>query len=131
MMGEEVAVTFVRFKPLAAYRLDILGSIVATATFSALSFFDAKPLAWGIITAVALLAAYGRRVGLIPFAGLASLAGLLTAQSLTSPDLWSPYYRITVGARTQPHTIPVTVHGIPHQAITTPAHPTPIFYRPY
>ncbi len=131
MIGEGVARTFVRFKPLEAYRLDILGSIVGIATFSALSFFDAKPLAWGIITAVALLAAYGRRVGLIPFAGLASLAGLLTAQSLTSPDLWSPYYRITVGARTQAHTIPVIVNGIPHQAITTAAKRPPIFYRPY
>ena len=131
MIGEGVARTFVRFKPLEAYRLDILGSIVGIATFSALSFFDAKPLAWGIITAVALLAAYGRRIGLIPFAALASLAGLLTAQSLTSHDLWSPYYRITVGAETPAHTIPIMVNGIPHQAITRAAKRPPIFYRPY
>ncbi len=131
MIGEGVARTFVRFKPLEAYRLDILGSIVGIATFSALSFFDAKPLAWGIITAVALLAAYGRRIGLIPFVALASLAGLLTAQSLTSHDLWSPYYRITVGADTPAHTIPIMVNGIPHQAITRAAKRPAIFYRPY
>ncbi len=63
MVGEGVARTFVRFRPLEAYRLDILGSSGGIAAFSALSFFDAK---------------------LIPFAALASLAGLLTAQSLTS-----------------------------------------------
>jgi len=131
MLGEGVARTFVRFKPLEAYRLDILGSIVGIATFSALSFFDAKPLAWGIITAIALLAAYGRRVGLIPFAALASLVGLLAAQDLTSRDLWSPYYRITVKAPTSGHTIPITVNGIPHQAITSASNRPAIFYRPY
>jgi SAM-dependent methyltransferase len=131
MIGEGVARTFVRFRPLEAYRLDILGSIAGIAAFSALSFFDAKPLAWGIITAVALLATCGPRIGLIPFAALASLAGLLTAQSLSSHDLWSPYYRITVGAETDAQTIPVMVNGIPHQAITTAARRPAIFYRPY
>jgi hypothetical protein len=131
MIGEGVARTFVRFKPLEAYRLDILGSIVGIATFSALSFFDAKPLAWGIITAIALLAVYGRRVGLIPCAALASLVGLLAAHDLTSRDLWSPYYRITVKEPTSAHTIPITVNGIPHQAITSASNRPSIFYRPY
>ncbi len=110
MVGEGVARTFVRFRPLEAYRLDILGSSGGIAAFSALSFFDAK---------------------LIPFAALASLAGLLTAQSLTSRDLWSSYYRITVGAQTAARTIPVMVNGIPHQAITAAARRPAILYRPY
>jgi Spermine/spermidine synthase domain len=131
MIGEGVARTFVRFKPLEAYRLDIFGSILGIAAFSALSFLDAKPLAWGIITAVVLLALYGRRIGLIPLAALACVAGLLTAQSLASRDLWSPYYRITVGAKTQANTIPVLVNGIPHQAITAAAKRPAIFYQPY
>lgn len=131
MIGEGVARTFVQFKPLDAYRLDIAGSIVGIAAFSALSFFDAKPLAWGIIAALALLAAYGRRIGLIQLGALAGLAGLLTAQSLISHDIWSPYYRITVGARTPAQTIPIKVNGIPHQAITAAARRPAIFYRPY
>ena len=131
MIGEGVARTFVQFKPLDAYRLDIAGSIVGIAAFSALSFFDAKPLAWGIITAVALLVAYGSRIGLIQFAALGALAGILTAQSMASRDLWSPYYRITVGATTAAQTIPVMVNGIPHQAITAAARRPRIFYTPY
>jgi hypothetical protein len=131
MVGEGVARTFVRFRPLEAYRLDILGSIGGIAAFSALSFLDAKPLAWGIITAAVLLVLYGHGIGLIPFAALASLAGLLTTQSVTSRDLWSPYYRITVGAQTDSRTIPVMVNGIPHQAITAAARRPAIFYRPY
>ncbi|HEX7995964.1 MAG TPA: spermidine synthase [Streptosporangiaceae bacterium] len=131
MLGEGVARTFVRFKPLEAYRLDILGSICGIAAFSALSFFDAKPLVWGIITAAVLLVLYGQGIGLVPLAALASLAGLLTTQSLTSHDIWSPYYRITVGAKTPARTIPVMVNGIPHQAITAAARRPVIFYRPY
>ncbi len=131
MIGEGVARTFVRFRPLEAYRLDILGSICGIAAFSALSFFDAKPLAWGIIAAVVLLVLYGQNIGLVQFAALASLAGLLTAQSLTSRDVWSPYYRITVGAKTAAQTIPVMVNGIPHQAITAAARRPVVFYRPY
>ena len=131
MIGEGVARTFVRFKPLDAYRLDILGSVVGIAAFSALSFFNSKPLAWGIITAVALLVLSGTRIGIIQLAALASLAGLLTANSLISHDLWSPYYRITVGARTKAQTIPVMVNGIPHQAITAAGKRPSIFYQPY
>ena len=131
MIGEGVARTFVRFKPLDAYRLDIAGSIAGIAAVSALSFFDAKPLAWGIVAAVALLGAYGSRIGLVQFAALAALAGILTAQSLTSRDIWSPYYRITVGATTAAQTIPVMVNGIPHQAITAAARRPRIFYTPY
>src|SRR5215470_5555396 len=65
MIGEGVARTFVRFQPLEAYRLDIVGSIAGIAVFSALSFFNARPLAWGIITAATLLALSGRLVGVI------------------------------------------------------------------
>src|ERR1022692_2742106 len=46
MIGEGVARTFIEFKPLDAYRLDIVGSIVGIPAFSVLSFLDAKPLAW-------------------------------------------------------------------------------------
>lgn len=45
MIAEGVARTFVRFSPLEACRLDILGSITGIAAFSALSFIDAQPWA--------------------------------------------------------------------------------------
>src|SRR5258707_2322029 len=67
MIGEGVARTFVRFKPLEAYRLDILRRIVGIATFSSLPFFHAKPLPRGIITAFPFLSAHGRRIVPIPF----------------------------------------------------------------
>jgi hypothetical protein len=131
MIGEGVARTFIQFKPLDAYRLDIVGSIVGITAFSVLSFLDAKPLAWGIVTAVALFALYGKRIGVIQVVALLSLAGMLTAQSFISRDLWSPYYRITVGGKTPANTIPILVNGIPHQSIIAAAKRPAIYYLPY
>src|SRR6266704_4160364 len=48
MIGEGVARTFVRFRPLEAYRLDILGSIAGIVIFSILSFLELPPIAWGV-----------------------------------------------------------------------------------
>src|SRR6266704_2720601 len=84
-----------------------------------------------VAVVMAMLVAYGSRIGLIQFAALGALAGILTAQSMASRDLWSPYYRITVGATTAAQTIPVMVNGIPHQAITAAARRPRIFYTPY
>ncbi len=131
MIGEGVARTFVRFKPLDAYRLDIIGSIVGICAFSALSFFNAKPLAWGIITAVVLIVLCGRRVGLLQLAAVVAIAGTLTVHSLDSRDLWSPYYRISLAAKTPTGAVPVLVNGIPHQAVIAAAKRPPIYYLPY
>ena len=46
-LGQAVARTFVRFQPLNAYRLDILGSIAGIVAFSVLSFLNQPPAAWG------------------------------------------------------------------------------------
>src|SRR6266849_6956329 len=55
-----VAQTFVRFKPLDAYRLDILGSIAGILAFTALSLSQAPPIAWGGVASVGFAAVLGR-----------------------------------------------------------------------
>src|SRR5215510_4816346 len=45
-LGQAVARIFVRFKPLSAYRFDILGSIAGITVFSLLSFLDLPPAGW-------------------------------------------------------------------------------------
>jgi hypothetical protein len=52
-LGQGVARIFVRFRPLSAYRLDILGSIAGIALFSLMSFLDQPPLTWALIAGVA------------------------------------------------------------------------------
>ena len=64
-IGEGVARTFIRFRPLDAYRLYIAGSIAGIAVFSLLSFLDAKPVVWALVVAAVMLLLYGRRTGLL------------------------------------------------------------------
>jgi hypothetical protein len=53
-LGQAVARTFVRFQPLNAYRLDILGSIAGIVAFSVLSFLNQPPAVWGLVAGVGL-----------------------------------------------------------------------------
>lgn len=55
-LGQAVARTFVRFSPLNAYRLDILGSIAGIVAFSVLSFLNQPPAVWGAVAGVGLVA---------------------------------------------------------------------------
>lgn len=125
-VGEGVARTFVRFEPLAAYRLDLIGSVLGIVAFVALSFLRAPPLAWGGIVAAVFLVLLGPLTA-VPMAGLQGTAltamlVMLGFESFASGTFWSPYYKI----ETQP--IPgsggllIEVNGVPHQAQLPSAH---------
>jgi hypothetical protein len=45
-LGQAVERTFVRYQPLNAYRLHILGSMAGIVAFSVLSFLNQPPAAW-------------------------------------------------------------------------------------
>jgi Spermine/spermidine synthase domain len=129
MIGEGVARTFIRFSPLDAYRLDISGSIAGVAAFSLLSFLDAKPVVWAFIVALVMLLLYGRRTGLLQVTAVAAIVLLLWSESLSSSDIWSPYYRISVtGAGGQ---YAVNVNGIPHQNIIPVRMLQKVYSQPY
>jgi len=134
MIGEGVARTFIRFRPLDAYRLDIAGSITGIAAFSLLSFLDAKPVVWALIVALVMLLVYGRRAGLLQVAGVVAIVLLLWSESLSSSDIWSPYYRISVQPTVSPAgpgRYSINVNGIPHQNII-PAHQLQkVYSQPY
>ncbi len=130
MIGEGVARAFVQFRPLDAYRLDILGSIAGIAAFSALSFTGAKPLVWALAVAVVLLMLYGTRIGVLQAVAVACLVIMLGVQSLTSADIWSPYYRISVaGEGNGRYTI--NANGVPHQNIQRVGDRAAIYFAPY
>lgn len=149
MIAEGVARTFVKFRPLEAYRLDILGSITGIAAFSALSFLDAQPWVWGVIAAVVLGALYGRRIGVLQVLALLAVVGMLGAESAITSDIWSPYYRLTVvkhqtasqranghGTATRTRGKLVTsyiidANGVPHQVIQPTSRRSRFYYFPY
>jgi hypothetical protein len=103
-IGDGVARTFGRFEPLEAYRLDLIGSVLGIAGFTALAFLGARPLVWGLIVVLVLGLTLPLRLGrtrktLVPLV-LAGVGGLLLLAPLVveagdDDVIWSPYYRIT------------------------------------
>ncbi len=130
MIGEGVARTFIRFRPLDAYRLDIVGSIAGIAAFSLLSFLDAKPVVWALIVALVMLLLYGRRAGLLQVTAVVALVMLLWSESLSSSDIWSPYYRISV-IKAGDDQYAINVNGIPHQNIIPARKLQKVYSQPY
>src|SRR4051794_7770227 len=111
-IGHGVAQTFVRFAPLEAYRLDILGSILGIVVFSALSFLRLPPIGWGAIAAALFVVLVGRKVQLV---AIAVVVALLALESTNANDHWSPYYKITAT-----HSAGVTeVAGTPTRGVLT------------
>ena len=116
-LGQGLAVNFARFGSLEAYRYDIVGSVVGIAGFSALSFIGLPPVAWGAVVAAAFLLLLGR-ARWWAWIAIVALLVMLAAESLSSYDRWSPYYKITAVA--PPGTTGVlTVSGnnIPYQTL--------------
>ncbi|TML86414.1 MAG: spermidine synthase [Actinobacteria bacterium] len=117
-IGHGVARIFVRFSPLEAYRLDILGSIAGIVVFSALAFLELPPVAWGAIVSALFVLLLGRRIQLV---ALVAVVTLLAIESADSHDHWSPYYKITAT-----HTAQTKVAGVPtHDVLTISANNIP------
>lgn len=93
-LGQAMARSFSRFRPLDAYRLDILGSIGGIALFSVLSLAGLPPIAWGAVVAALLLVLLGSRRWL-QWVVIAALVLMLGFESASTVDVWSPYYKIT------------------------------------
>jgi hypothetical protein len=115
-IAEGVARTFVRFEALEAYRLDILGSILGIAAFSALSLLQAPPLAWGIVVVAIFVGVMGRSrvLHLVPLAVALMVLGVLSFAPRTQ---WSPYYRVTTTPVGVDGSVGISVNGRPHQRI--------------
>ena len=93
--GQAVARVFVSFRPLNAYRLDILGSIAGIALFSVLSFLDQPPATWGVIAGVGLVGLLLPKVRWWQVAAVAGAVTLLAIESFTTGQIWSPYDKLT------------------------------------
>jgi len=123
-IGHGVARIFVRFRPLEAYRLDILGSLLGIAAFSGLAFLELPPVAWGAFAAVLLAVLLGRSARWWQLAALVVVVALLGVESTAKYDHWSPYYKITAHYYGKPISVAgirasgvlvVSANNIPHQ----------------
>ncbi len=113
-IGDGVARTFALFRPLDAYKWDLVGSVLGIAGFTVLAFLGVQPLVWGVIIAAVFLATLPlRRAGRAALcgAGIVLLLSPLVAEARDTAVsdqeagfvegatnkriVWSPYYRIT------------------------------------
>jgi hypothetical protein len=116
-LGQAVARTFVRFRPLNAYRLDILGSIAGIAAFSVLSFLDQPPAAWGVVAGAGLVVLVLPRARWWQLAAVAGIIALLVLESLTPGQMWSPYNKLSINDKHvdgQPM-VSVSANNVPYQ----------------
>lgn len=119
-LAQTMGRAFAQLPALAAYRIDILGSLTGIVVFSGLSFLGWPPLTWGILVAAGYLCLQERgqwRKMVVPLGAIVILLGL---ESLPANIRWSPYYKVDfrrqllaggLGEATV-----VQVNGIPHQS---------------
>lgn len=117
-VAEGVARCFVMFRPLKAYRLDILGSLAGILGFTLLSFLRSPPIGWGVVVVVLMFVLTPVGPRLVQVTALVGIAAMLLTESLIPQDSWSPYYKVTVQPSVQEDTWHIFVNGIPHQVIT-------------
>jgi Spermine/spermidine synthase domain len=116
--GQAVARVFVGFRPLSAYRLDILGSIAGIAAFSLLSFLDQPPATWGIVIGLGLAGLLWPQVRWWQVAAVAGVIALLCVESFTTGQIWTPYNKILLSpASGDAPNVSVTANNIPYQTI--------------
>ena len=116
-LGQGTARLFVRFRPLRAYRLDILGSLAGIAAFTGLSFLDQPPGTWGVIACAGLLVLLAPRIRWWQVLAVASVATMLVVESFLPAQEWSPYNKLVYHQTYGPTgALYVTANNIPHQA---------------
>ncbi len=133
LVANGVARTFVRFEPLEAYRLDILGSVAGIVAFSLLAFIGAPPGVWGVIAAAFFLVLYMPALRLVQIGAAIALVIMLGRESVVPGLSWSPYYKVGVFPL-QGGAFALSVNNIPHQIIESMGRreqTEPIYFWPY
>jgi spermidine synthase len=135
-LGQAVARTFVRFQPLNAYRLDILGSIAGIVAFSLLSFLDQPPAVWGSVAAVGLVVLLLPRARWWQLGAAAGIIALLVLESLTPGQMWSPYNKLTIQDKHAAGqlAIAVSANNVPYQTAESLAamrRANAVYFYPY
>ncbi|HEV3162439.1 MAG TPA: hypothetical protein VGZ22_00250 [Isosphaeraceae bacterium] len=122
-IGQAMARMFAQFRPLDAYRLDIIGSVGGIVLFSVLSFAGLPPIAWGAVVAAGFVLLLGVHQRWWQWVALAAVVVMLLLESLSTVDIWSPYYKITTRQVTTSapggryHGLGVSANNIPYQTV--------------
>ena len=101
-IGQQIGRLMERFRPLEAYRLNILGGLLGIMGFSALSFLGGwvnTPVLWFLLGGVMMLWLFmGSRRGLLCVAACTAALCLVVGRA-SRHQLWSPYYSLQLQSR--------------------------------
>lgn len=126
---------FSEVKPLKAYSIDILGSLLGIIVFSAISFFWVQPYVWFSIICVIFLFLnrnnFQKGLIFLPIIGIL----VINFIGLNNKTIWSPYYKITINEFDDPYSgqpgYALNVNNIAHQFISYYSSRAPFYYAPY
>ncbi len=142
-IAHSMSILFRQFRPLIAYRLDILGSLAGIVSFSILSYFHAAPVFWGTVVCIIFILLFCSEwkwkslYTVLQVGSLALFFITLAYESAIPNHLWSPYYKIALYPtvdRTNGNYTDVYVNGVPHQRIESLARrkaTEPFYFFPY
>ena len=134
-LGQAMARTFVGFRALNAYRLDVVGSIAGIAAFSGLSFLNQPPATWGVITCAGLLVLLAPKIRWWQVTAVAIVVAALCVESFVPNQMWSPYNKLSVAQTGGKNpALNVSANNIPYQAarsLTVLARQKPFYWYPY
>lgn len=123
-LAQEAGKIFIKFRPLTAYTLDILGSVAGIITFTLLAALSYPSFFWfAVITCLGSLIIFTKKKLAILSILTLFLAFLVQYLYVSPNGIWSPYYKIllTKTLRTFPinETIyEVNVNNIGHQYVS-------------
>jgi MFS family permease len=121
--GEIVGSCFSELERLEAYRLDLIGSLLGIATFTALSYIGAPPLVWFTIIGALFVVLLGRPAWSVSVTLLiAMLVMFVYPLRHDKGDFWSPYYKVSTKKVDDGNggiAWSVDVNGVPHQRLTS------------
>jgi hypothetical protein len=133
-LGQGVARNFAAFSSLDAYRADIAGSLAGIVLFSLLAFAGLPPIVWGVVAVGGLAVVLGRTLRWWQIGALAITILLLAIESVSTFDVWSPYYKITAVPKPATHSLSVSANDVPYQTVSPVAllrSSSPFYVFPY
>lgn len=99
LIGQKIASSMTNFKPLKAYGLNLIGSILGIIAFGLLSLFGGRlssPTVWFIVGGTISLWFLRKRLPYIFIGILCLMATVFIVHCSSSEEIWSPYYNIQI-----------------------------------